>query len=54
MEKTAFGATELFSLNEFDKNLVRDNSKYAKYYLDGRFKAVPALSTNELVRFLNA
>ena len=45
------GSTELFCLNEFDidKNLIRDNSKYAKHYLDGRFKAVPAPNIVELI-----
>ncbi len=33
-EKDKYGATELFSLDEFDKNLIRDNSKYSKL-IDG-------------------
>ena len=41
--------TELFSLDEFDKNLIRDYSKYGKLYLDGRFLAVPSPSTAALV-----
>lgn len=48
-EKSKEGATELFSLDEFDKNAVRDNSKYGKLYLDGRFKAVPTTSTLEFL-----
>jgi len=42
-DKDKYGATELFSLDEFDKNKVRNNTKYSKLYLDGRFKAIPLL-----------
>lgn len=48
-DKTKYGATELFSLDEFDKNLIRDYSKYGKLYLDGRFLAVPSPSTATLL-----
>jgi len=48
-DKTEYGSTELFSLDEFDKNLIRDNSKYSKFYLDGRFKAVPSPNTDDLL-----
>ncbi len=51
-EKSKYGSTELFSLDEFDKNSIRDNAKYAKLYLDGRFNAVPAPNANELVNGL--
>ena len=51
-DKTSYGSTELFSLEEYDKNLIRDNSKYSKYYLDGRFRAVPSPNASELVREL--
>ena len=51
-DKNEFGSTELYSLDEFNKNLIRDNSKYSKFYLDGRFKAVPATSVNELLKGL--
>lgn len=50
--KNEYGSTELYSLDEFDKNLIRDNSKYSKFYLDGRFKAVPAPNTKELIEDL--
>ena len=43
-DKNNFGATELYCLNEFDKNLIRDYVNYGKYYFDGRFKALPAIS----------
>ncbi|MCK5848077.1 MAG: ATP-binding protein [Caldisericia bacterium] len=49
-DKNKFGVTELFSLDEFeDKNIIRDYSKYSKFYLDGRFRAVPKLNINELI-----
>lgn len=47
-DKAYNGITELFSLDEFDKNTVRDYSKYSKHYLDGRFAAVPSTSIKEL------
>ena len=49
-EKT--GATNLYSLDEFDKNIIRDYSSYGKNYLEGRFNAVPALEISELVEEL--
>ena len=42
-DKDKYGATELFSLDEFDKNKVRNNTKFSKWYLDGRFKAIPLI-----------
>jgi len=50
-DKDISGATELFSLDEFDKNTVRANSKYAKWYMDGRFKAVPVLDYSKFEFF---
>ncbi|MBN2739062.1 MAG: ATP-binding protein [Spirochaetales bacterium] len=51
-DKTKYGVTELFSLDEYDKNIVRDYSKYSKLYLDGRFKAVPSINIKELIEGL--
>ncbi|MGI5101213.1 AAA family ATPase [Treponema vincentii] len=48
-DKNNFGATELYCLNEFDKNLIRDYVNYGKYYFDGRFKALPAISKINLI-----
>jgi len=48
-DRTEYGSTELFSLDEFDKNMIRDNSKYSKFYLEGRFRAVPTTNTHELI-----
>lgn len=44
-DKNNNGETELYCLNEFDKNLIRDYATYGKYYLDGRFRALPAVTT---------
>ena len=43
-DKNSYGETELYCLNEFDKNLIRDYATYGKYYLDGRFRALPAVT----------
>ena len=43
-DKNKEGATELYSLNEFDKNVVRDYATYGKYYFEGRFNALPKIS----------
>ena len=40
-DKNKQGATELYSLNEFDKNLSRDYVTYGKQYFEGRFNALP-------------
>lgn len=44
-DKNKDGETELYCLNEFDKNLIRDYATFGKYYLEGRFNALPAIST---------
>lgn len=53
-EKDKYGSTQLYSLDEFDKNYVRNKSKYGDKYLDGRFKALPNVSLNELKEFFDA
>ena len=47
-DKNKLGETELYCLNEFDKNLIRDYANYGKYYLEGRFNALPAVSTPDI------
>ena len=42
-DKDKYGATELYCLDEFDKDQVRSSSNFSKWYLDGRFKAIPLL-----------
>jgi hypothetical protein len=45
-EKNKLGATQLFSLDEFDKNEVRKNTPYDRWYLDGRFGALPLIASD--------
>jgi hypothetical protein len=43
-EKNADGATDLYSLAEFDSNQVRPTSKFSRQYLLGLFGALPKLA----------
>jgi AAA15 family ATPase/GTPase len=43
-EKNKFGATELYSLDDFDKNQVRNDTNFGRWYLDGRFGALPLIT----------
>ena len=42
-EKDQFGATSLYSLSEFDYRKVRGNTPFDKWYLSGRFGALPII-----------
>jgi AAA15 family ATPase/GTPase len=42
------GETTLFSLNEYDKSVVKSNSPFAEWYDEGRFGAVPAVNYGAL------
>ena len=42
-EKDGYGATSLFSLAEFDFKEVRKNVPFDKWYLSGRFGAIPMI-----------
>ena len=44
--KNSYGATDIFSLDEFDKNEVRKNTPFDKWYLTGRFGALPLIDKN--------
>jgi AAA15 family ATPase/GTPase len=44
VQKNTLGATTLFSLDEFNKNEVRKNTPFGKWYLDGRFGAIPLIA----------
>lgn len=47
-EKLTDGSTELFSLDDFNKNQVRKGISFSKWYKDGRFRAVPAIDYSKL------
>ncbi len=42
-EKNRYGATELYSLDEFEKNEVRRDVPFGRWYLSGRFGALPLI-----------
>ncbi len=44
VEKDGYGATELYSLVEFDEKEVREDLMFDKWYLAGRFGALPLVS----------
>lgn len=48
-EKDGFGATHLFSLAEFNSEEVRKSSPFQKWYLTGRFGALPMISKGDLM-----
>jgi AAA15 family ATPase/GTPase len=47
VEKNQFGASELFSLADFKTDTVRNQSAFAKNYLDGRYGAVPYFGADD-------
>lgn len=50
-EKTK-GATTLFSLEDFDKKKVKPQSPFNRWYLEGRFGAVPKIDYRSIVNLL--
>ncbi|CAI1876389.1 Predicted ATPase [Serratia fonticola] len=46
------GVTSIYSLNDFDKNKVKTNTPYNKWYDDGRFGGVPRINYTKIVNFL--
>lgn len=47
-EKEKNGATKLYSLDQFDKDKVRGNTSFYKWYLEGRFNAIPHINRSLL------
>ena len=45
-EKNAFGATELYSLADFDTKVIRDTTNIYRAYTAGKLGAVPNLGDN--------
>ncbi|WP_165783030.1 AAA family ATPase [Leptospira kmetyi] len=51
-KKNQYGESELYSLDEFDKNVVRKNGAYSKWYLEGRFSAIPNIELRKFQKLL--
>lgn len=47
------GATSIYSLDDFDKNMVKPQSPFNKWYAEGRFGAVPKIDYLRIVELLN-
>ncbi len=47
-EKEKNGETKLYSLDEYDKDKVRGNTPFGKWYLEGRFDAIPHINRSLL------
>jgi len=47
VDRNARGASELYSINDFSKNVVRKGTNLEKWYLDGRFKGIPSLDPSK-------
>ena len=46
IDKDQFGASELYSLSEFNTKAVRNTSAFDKKYLENEFGAADALNVN--------
>lgn len=46
------GATTFYSLDEYDKNMVKSNSPYSKWYDEGRFDAIPKIDVGAIAAIL--
>jgi len=47
VDRDNYRASELYSINDFSKDAVRKGVNLEKWYLDGRFKAVPSINPAE-------
>ncbi|GAB6276392.1 MAG: ATP-binding protein [Rectinema sp.] len=43
VDRDKYGASEIYSINDFSKDEIRKGTNLEKWYLDGRFKAVPSI-----------
>ncbi|MCU0664788.1 MAG: ATP-binding protein [Myxococcota bacterium] len=48
------GASRFYALSDFDKNIVKPTSPFHKWYLEGRFDAVPKIDYQTIVNALIA
>jgi AAA15 family ATPase/GTPase len=46
------GQTSFSSLDDFDKNVVKMDSPFSKWYSDGRFGAIPEIDVKEISRII--
>ena len=51
-DKDKYGVTELYSLLEYKENKTRKNTNKEKYYLQGRYGAVPYIGKSSFEEFL--
>lgn len=51
--KKTLGASELFSLDEFDKETVTPSTPYNSWYNEGRFGAIPELNRTKIFSFFS-
>lgn len=47
------GASQYFSLADFDKNIVKPKSPFNRWYLEGRFDAIPRIDYRKVVDLLS-
>jgi uncharacterized protein len=48
-DRDTYGASELYALEEFDKNMVRDYVRYGRHYFEGRFRGIPATAVSDFI-----
>jgi AAA15 family ATPase/GTPase len=48
------GASTYFSLADFDKNIVKPKSPFNRWYLEGRFDAIPRIDYRSIVSILKS
>jgi uncharacterized protein len=48
-DRDTYGASELYALEEFDKNMVRDYVRYGRHYFEGRFRGIPAPAVSDFI-----
>lgn len=51
--KKTIGTSEIFSLDEFDKETVTPSSPYNSWYDEGRFGAIPKLNRSKIIKFMS-
>ena len=48
------GASTYFSLSDFDKNVVKPKSPFNRWYLEGRFDAIPRIDYRSIANMLKS